>query len=311
MNIVKFIDTAIKSSSTIALKDWYNENLRGKYAYWIHCKYIATFDDIDEELNYIDLEKMSDEDIVQELTDHEIIYLTPYDEWVDEYIDHTATASLNSVEYYKKANSFVPDDNITMDELKKFRTWVATSLLEIKTWSDDDAHVLEYYKNGMNDDTIKWLTHFNSSIIINNPSLTTCGCNGNGNLSSLYNDSYSLCDPVSIYRSNIKAAMIVLFSNIDTWQDLSTEFLDEMIIYLENIKKSNLPLVTSNDVIDVYSCKCLGDQNFAQNQALNVIENLIQSFEWIRRGQTSGHKNSIATTLTTWASTLYENMEWN
>ena len=307
MNVIKFKDIAVNS------KDWYNATLRGKYAYWIHCRFAVSFDDLTDS-RYVELEKMNNDDIADVFIIDEINYLDIEDRdvWVSGYIDLTSTNTTNSIEKYELANSFVPDDNITLDELKKFRTWLATNLLTLKEWDENDQHVLTYYKEGMTDDVVKWLSRLGSiQIGISNVSTNTCGCVGNSNLSSLYNDALIHCDSLSIYRNNIKLLMVTLFSNVDTWKDLPVEFLDEIIKYLNGIIKANLPLVYSNSLLDIYSCKCLSDTNIAQTQAQLILTDLIKVFEWIKSDSITGHKNNISTTLTNWSTNLYELMEWS
>lgn len=306
MNIIKFIDTPV------AGKTWYNNNIRGKYTYWIHCKFVVSFDN---ELNYYDVEKLSDDDIILYFNENNIIFLNTdsTDEWVLAYVDESSTALANSISKFIKANSFIPDDDITLDELKKFRSWLAENMLDMGDWDDNSKHILEYYKNDMSDDVVKWLNYFGASEIgiYSSAISSVCGCSGNGNLSSLYNDSLINCDPLSVYRKNIKSGMIDLFSNVDSWKELPKEFLDEIIKYLQGIIKANLPLVSESDTLDIYSCKCLSDGNLAQTQAQKILSDLIDVFTWIKNDEISGHKNNIYTVLTNWSTNLYEKMKWN
>ena len=242
----------------------------------------------------------------------------PRENWLKrDYIDDEETNKINDISWYLKYNSHMPGGSVSLDDLKKFRTWLADELLDIMgdSLSIDNRHILEYYDsdNNMMDDTVKWLTYFGGKDIeMKQTSVSPCGCTGNGNLSSLYNESLSVCDPVSIYRSNIKNGMITLFSNIDTWANLPEGELDEIITYIDGIINANLPLVNSStDIYNFYTCGCLQNSDFAQAQAQSLLGELKNVFIWIKAGDITGHKNSIATTLTTWASTLYENMYWN
>ena len=51
-------------------------------------------------------------------------------EWLedDEYIDWTGTQEANDVDKFLTYNTYIPDGDITMDDLRRFRTWVAESL---------------------------------------------------------------------------------------------------------------------------------------------------------------------------------------
>ena len=318
MNIIKFND--IIADQSLIDADFFNENLRGKYAYWVHCKYVITLDSMDVN-EVVELEKSSDEDIIDELLSESIKYVDLYEgggHWIytEGYIDWTKTNKINSVDKYITYNSYVPDDDITLEELKKFRTWLATNLLLFDDWDDNEIHMLEYYKNGMTDDTIKWLTEFGNTeyniINTNTVSQSSCGCNSGSNLSSLYNETLFNCDPLSVYKSNIKLAMVKLFSDIDTWVgDDKVTFLEEIVKYLKGIIKANLPLVYTTSTLDIYSCKCLSDANYPQKQAQLILEDLINAFEWIINDDIKGHKNNIINSLMSWSSNLYEIMEWD
>ena len=45
------------------------------------------------------------------------------------YIDQEATDAANCVNTYKMKNSYAPDADITAEEVKLFRMWLATTLL--------------------------------------------------------------------------------------------------------------------------------------------------------------------------------------
>ena len=54
MNIIKFKDTVITDTSKNDF-EWYNENLRGKYAFWIRCRYVVSLNDISQNM-YVSFE---------------------------------------------------------------------------------------------------------------------------------------------------------------------------------------------------------------------------------------------------------------
>ena len=321
MNIIKFTDSVIEGH------EWYNSHLRGKYAYWVHCKYAVPLDSISQSI-YISLEKETDENIVLYLRTEGIDVITSDDAWVS--IDGTAMEVVNNIDVYLTANKFVAKDNIPLDDLKKFRTWLATNLLNYinsfksnleysKYWSESFEHVLQYYVDGMVDDTVRWLNEFGGvSINITNPSINTCGCVGGGtNLSSLYNEKLSVCDSISIYKENVKQYMVSMLSNVDLWVDLNKvddKFLPEIIKYLNGIITENLPLVQSTSTLsDTFSCKCLSTPGAGQVQAQAVLQNVIGVFDLIINHTTNASlpKLSASSILSTWLSTLYENMEWS
>ena len=313
MNIIKFIDTVVDN------KEWYNNNIRGKYAYWIHCTYVVTFDDMMD--GYMSMEKFNNDEIVDYLESNEIQYLDleGRDSWAKNYIDWTITEKVNDISKFIKSNSFIPDDDITIDDLKNFRTWLAQTLLNNLSLDKDsvEERVLNYYSSCMYDDVIKGLNQLGgTSISINTIKSSSCGCGGSSNVSSLYGDSVSVCDPISIYTSNIKNSMISMFSNLDTWRelnDINEDIIGEIIKYLNGILKNNLPLVNTNNVLDIYSCRCLSDVNNAQIQAQKMVQDVIDVLTWIKDGEPTDanmSKTNASLFLSSWALNLYENMQW-
>lgn len=322
MNIIKFKD--IIAEGHIAAEDqFFNESLRGKYAHWVHCRYIVSMDDVPDIYQIIEFEKNIDS-----LINSETPYIDlgddenhEYTHWIatESYIDWTITNKANAIGQYIRSNEFVPKD-ITKEELKEFRTWLAEQIMTINPdLSDNEFHVLSYYAQEMEDNTIDWLKVFGQQTVsVNNEfSESSCGCTGNSNISSLYSNTASICDPISIYKTNIYQMMVAMFSNIEFWSklnELDVDFLDRVIVYLNGIIDADFPLVTENNpLLDVYSysCGCLGDVNFAQAQAQEILRNLIIAFNMIKGENVAGNKNSIVKNLSVWASKLYEAMRWS
>lgn len=364
MNIIKFKDIVIDRGTTPENITWFNDKLRGRYAYWVRCRYVVAMSDIPQnvyvgfETTINNLEGYTFYGLVwnAELDKYEYIFISldditenqkrsavlvtevPSDptqdspafiytdggwikyadlwegnfSWLTPLIDIEETDRVNDVKEYKIHNDYIPDDDITIDELKCFRTWVAQSMLDVRDdWSDDERHMLQYYAGGMSDEVVKWLTQFASVRVSVIPAEgKTCGCSGTGNLSSLYGDALSVCDSLSIYRDNIKKAMITLFSKIETWEKMPAGFLTTMIKYLQGIIKANLPLTTLT-LSDLWGCECVRDPLTGQTSAQALLGQLISALTWIRDGKISGHKNNITTTLTHWSTELYERMEWS
>lgn len=400
MNIIKFIDTVVDG------QDWYNDNLRGKYAYWIHCRYIVPLDEITKEeyvgyetdvepllgytyyilkptfyyvemdhapehpeeaveypkvpdgynvcpdekyiivngiyyelhvdLAYIEIgkdnlpatkkEQAVLVDIVPEhptKDDSKIIKTCSpefnfIDQWVEEnewiinYIDLTETEKANALTEFISYNSFIPDDDLTLAELKRFRNWLAETLLSIKDdWNDDEKHILSYYANGMYDDTLKWLHVFGDKNIqiIDNITSNKCGCVGSSNLASLYADSLTICDPVSLYKRGIKDGMVELFSNLNTWSPLPETFLAEVKKYIDGIIKSNLSLTIEDDSL-LLGCDCV-NRVTEQEVAINILNRLSKAFEYLSNHELANHKNFILSALNDWSLKLYELMYWD
>lgn len=405
MNIIKFKDTIV-DDRTKEKSTWYNNHLRGKYAYWIRCHVVVSLESITQYL-YKDFEKninnlfgyefyikeydgesysyvnISDDDISYNAAKDAVLmnnvpqnptssspqyikldlstieYVDLQDErysWMEDYIDETETDIVNRVDVYKQYNNYVLIDDVPMDELRRFRTWLATTLLDInysfykwiggeyvlypdpslderfdaievtelptenkgivkihnldiENWTDNDSHILEYYKNGMYDDTIKWIsifggvsTKYGDSLIKNN-----CGCNTN--ISSLYQDNISICDMSNIYRNKIKSSMIELFSNVDTWSVLPTSYLSLMKKYVDDIIYTNLGF-TIEDSSNYYGCECINKSS--QERAISILKQLSTSLSYIIDGESNikKYKNYITSSLYQWSSELYELMEW-
>lgn len=423
MNIIKFKETVITDTS-LSDVDWYNENLRGKYAYWIRCHYVVPLDSITPNM-YVSFEstinnllgldyyrlvrtEVPEYDAVAYTYSYvftDLVELSPYQKeravledsvptdpdenspalikidnsrikyvdlwwndyyWMNRYVDLTETDNVNAVDTYKLYNSYVPETDITTDELKRFRTWLATSLLDVnytyyllddedpsdlhyvelpyptldqrlsaevvtelptpsdaspvcvkiknmdvKDWTDNETHILEYYKNGMYDDTLKWMTEYSpinikttSSLVVNN-----CGCgSGGSNVSSLYSDGLSVCDPVSLYRTGLKSGMVSLFTDISMWSGLPATYILYIKRYVDGIVQANFGLSVS-DSTNYYNCECLNKSG--QESGMTILKQLSISLEYIAEGKVEGHKNFIISSLNQWANELYELMEWN
>jgi hypothetical protein len=331
MNIIKLQDKIMPEGCVKA--PFFNNYLKGKYAYWVHMRYIVPF-----ELMGYDAYVACEEDINKLLKDGNGNYPKPYGcEYLDlyehiidlydntalnilDYIDMDETDIANNTNEYILRNSYITDKDITLDELKKFRTWLATELLlfdsEYSTgliknelFSSQESHVLDYYKRGMYNEVLVALSDFGSTQInINNININDCGCSSSSDVSSLYNTSLSVCEPISIYKKNIYLKMVSMFSNIDFWTRFPKEFILTFKHYIDNIININLPLSSSQYISKFADCVC-GDSKI-QNEGTNILKRLSNSLEYIYNGEVNGHKNYIKDSLYDWASELYEQMEW-
>ena len=319
MNIIKFKDKIIDNPGVITepeKRDFFNNHLKGKYAYWIHMRYAVPFESLTD-YDYVNIE----EDI-NELFNSNIEYLDTYNyELVmKDYVDIEETDLINNSNRYKTKNNFVPDPDITLEELKAFRTWLATNLLDLgKDYLNDKSkHVLNYYKNNMYDETIKILSpdNFGSPIIEFNIETTNCGCCGDSNLSSLYNTSINTCDPIMIYKNNLYNEMVKMFSNIDFWIQkdklehliFSKEFLIDFKLYIDNIIKVGLPLYKSDFISTFIDCTCkVIDET---DKYTDILNKLSISLDYIINNDIESHKNYIYSALHDWSSLLYEQMYW-
>lgn len=315
--------------------DYFNTLLRNKYAYAIHWKYILPMiSEIDGtsvpvgdpfnpgvEVNYVNAE----------LENVEISELLKFDD-LGQWMDKVRTLSIlqNDKIKYDYLNEFTPDDDITIEELKVFRTWLASILLAntpvINNWPNSDMLItmLTYYKQNLEDATTGILAGFAKYMLdhvlvagtsvqgnkINLASLgltSGCGCfnslQGVGSVAAVTG-----CDPLQMYRNAIYNYMVETFSNIEYWME-QVEICVEMKKYLEGILKVGLPL--GSKIIDPYAdCGCNTLDSDSQVRYRKMIEALIQSLTYIIEGNVAGNRNYIATAFSNWATYLYEYMYW-
>lgn len=317
MNIIKLKDI-IKPND-----DLFNEHLKGRYAYWIQMRYIVSFDHMEHE-GYVACEMNIDKLLKKEDGTYPKPFGCPYiDTYGDcdiyNYIDDTETDRINSISEFKIINQFQPDADITIDELKKFRTWLATQLLIFDQNNTGDqlyirydlntTNMLLYYKNGMIDNVIERLTEmsiYKDNITIPN---TCCCCGTTGTLEGLY-EQVNSCDPIPTYRHYIYNKMVQTYSDLDFWLQFPAEFISDFKKYIDNIIKMNLKLYKTPYISDFVDCGGLSQQELEQNKYKYILEKLSTSLNYIINNDINGHKNFIGDALNEWSSILYENMEW-
>lgn len=300
MNIIKFKDV-IKDGD-----DLFNESFKGKYTYWIRMQYAIPFDDLTT-IEYTNCER-GDSPVPEGAIDTDTY---------QDYIDVAGTDAANSIDSYKLFNNYSTDNDITLDELKVFRRWLAQTLLGFDVdYTENQVHMLQYYANDMYDDTVKWLNQFGQISVSYTDLYTTqkpgvpvgCGCSGvSATLSNLYATNLTTCDPLGVYRKNIWSLMVDTFSEVNFWTILSPAFLQEFKNYVDNILQVGLPLESTEWTSVFADCSC-GQSPNSSNTA--ILSHLSQSLQYIIDGQTDGHKNFIQKSLNEWASVLYEKMFW-
>lgn len=319
MNLIKLKDEIMPAEMPQA--EYFNKYLKGKYAYWVQMRYIVSFDHMRHE-GYVACE----EDIKKLLQREDGTYPKPYgapcldvyDMSILPYVDSNETDRINSTVEYRLKNSYSPDDNITIDELKMFRTWLAKELLKMdqtelgeqkhSLFNNTETHILYYYATNMYDETVKILSTFGQTqISLGVLDTTSCGCHGS-NLSSLYNTELNICDPLSIYKMNIYKMMVKMYSDVDFWTRWSPEFLNEFKKYIDNIIKCNFVLSQTGWQEEFIDCGCQNKSE--QDRYIDILKRLSISIGYIRDGQVVGHKNYINDSLYEWSSLLYEKMQW-
>lgn len=319
MNIIKLKDEIMPADMPMA--EHFNKHLKGKYAYWVQMRYIVSFDHMRHE-GYVacegDISKLLPRTDGSLPKPYGAPVLDIYEDGIMRYVDSIETDKINNVIGFRMKNSYSPDDDITVDELKRFRTWLAGELLKMdqtelgvqkKTYfTEAETHVLDYYANDMYNDVVKALTEFGvTQVTLSSLDSNSCGCH-NGNISSLYNLELSSCDPMAIYRKNIYNKMVEMFSNLSFWQQWPPEFVNEFKKYIDNILKCNFILSKSQWTTEFADCGC--QTKSEQDRAVEILKKLSISLGYIRDEKTYGHNNYINDALYEWASGLYEKMRW-
>ena len=234
------------------------------------------------------------------------------------YIDVDLTEAANSTNDFRSSNMYVTDADMSMDNLKVFRTWLAKELLAMNTdengnylnlYNDEQIHMLEYYKNNMYNEVVKFLDKFgNSSAYVEYNNGCSC-CSNNTPNNMVFVDS---CDAISIYRKNIHSFMNTTFSNVDFWSSCNKTFLHLFKKYIDNIITSKLVInndySTSFGVNIIATCNCDDSKN--NISFIRSMENLSKSLEFIINDDIVGHKNFIYDALDNWSKYLYEKMYW-
>lgn len=249
-------------------------------------------------------------------------------------IDEQRTSTVNSTTKYIEYNRFSnTDGDLTTEELKQFRTWLAKTILNIRFVNDEvkrnnkkEYKMISYYSQNMSDDVVKSLALFSTKLqgeeviyITNNANklleLTgnKCECSSNNSISQL--DTKNLCDPLSIYKNYMYNQMVETFSRIDYWASFEDEFIKEIIKYLNGILTKNFLLYNKEYTYDLFDCNCLNDADAKQTTYRQYLQNLKSAFEALIRDK-SGNRPIYENRIThqrafeLWARYLYESMYW-
>lgn len=315
MNIVKLKD--IIMPDTYSVSEFFNKNLKGKYAYWVKMRYIFPLDSLDYK-TYIAYEQMSD---IQLAGSSVLPHIDLYSEdccmmnFAINYIDATETELVNSIHKLHIANSYSADYDTSVDELRIFRTWLAEELLKfnidhegknLSIFTDDQMHMLEYYKNSMYNDVIKYLSTFGNSSVAEIAAQTTCGCCSS--INNISDITLNTCDAVKLYKDGMHAFMVSTFSNIEFWLQFTKEFLMMFKKRIDNILTLGftIPVTSTHNAFTV--CKCSDKTTNESND--DILRSLSKALGYIIDDKISGNKNFINDTLRNWSSIIYEKMYW-
>lgn len=334
MNIIKLKDIRMPEENPKATL--FNTYLKGKYAWWVGMRYITPIipEGPDQKVvpgsiglgraGYIRCEQD-----INNLLDPESEFHTQYIDTHDgdynflaEYVDAAETDYVNNIALLISQNNYKTDDDITIDELKKFRAWLAEELLKFSqtytgeqiesVYSSKVIRMLQYYAKNMVDEVVLGLIDFGApDITISSITTSKCGCVGSSNVSSLYSDALTSCEPLKVYRKNIYKLMVDTFSSVDFWLDRYSQakaFIGEFKKYIDNILRVGLPLN-----IDLLADSRFTDCNCTQqvdSQGTEILKRLSEALGYIISESIQGHKNFIASAFADWSKYLYESMYW-
>lgn len=313
MNIIKLKDAIIPDKYSVS--EIFNNHLKDRYAYWVQMRYIVPLHFM-KHGEYVDCEQ--DEKKIKKFPHIDMYSMECCMlQFVENYVDSIETDKINSISEYIVKNEQIPDIDITINDLKKFRKWLAETLLNMSISMDDlnpdvkfteeQSHVLEYYANDMYNDVIKYLTLFaNEEATLTDLASSNCDCCNNEVMfqtSPIYT-----CNSLVIYRKNIYHKMVNMFSNIDFWTKWSDEFITLFKKYIDNIIKVNLKINNKPSYdLNYRDCVC-NKENDDQN--LNILKRLSIALGYILDKTYKSHKNYVYDALYDWSSMLYEYMQW-
>lgn len=295
MNLIKFKDNIRPGDA------YFNTYLKDQYAYWVRMRYVIPMSVISIS-DYVSLER--DIDLLKTLDPIYWDLEDPSD--LKAYIDEVETNKINDPKTYEHHNRYVCDPDITTEEVKKFRTWLANQLLQNRTNGWKEERVFQYYVGGMMDDTVRWFAEINTNTnTFQQVTTTPCGC---GQVSTQSTNSLRVCDPLLIYRESIRNQMMALFSDLYFWLGLPLPLLKEIKIYLDHITRLGLQLRKTDDRFVDGLASRFADCCDKNSNKIN-LEGVSKAFEYMILDEVNGNKNFIASQLRTLAN-VYEWLYW-
>lgn len=315
MNIVKLKDIVMPKECRFS--KFFNENLKGKYAYWIKMRYIFPMDSLDYK-KYIQYEQL---DQIFFIGPDVLPHIDLYDEecnmfnFTQDYIDMDATELANAIADFRTANNYVADADIDINKLRKFRSWLANEILLFNTNLDGEyinnlsaqqLHMLEYYKNDMYNEVVAQLNVFGveDMFLSTGSGSSSCGCCSN--TAGLYKlTNTSVCNALDIYRKNIHNLMVRTFENVQFWMQYNKDFIAVFKRYVDNIIKTGLIISKPDNTALYIKCNCMND-----DPVKTILQKLSLALEYIINDEVTGHMNFIHDALYDWADQLYDFMSW-
>ena len=313
MNIVKFRDIYLEtndSSLTTSDIENFNANLRGKYAYVVNWKWVVPMSKMSE-TEFVNASVLDSSQGTEDIPNNLIPFGAIQLDKISDYVDHSETEITNNVSRYLELNEFVSDSDITIDDAKKFRQYLAEQLLAIKyEFVKGETQMLNYYKDNMYDSVVDSLTIFteNNQVQLSYIGKKSCDCLTTKGLQGqvVVNGQ---CDPIYEYRIGVYSKMVELFSDYNYWIGLGGLCID-FKKYIDAIIKYNLPLFISSNINVFDDCTCASRTDSLQERGINAMKNLSLALQYIIDSDVDGHKNFINEALSVFASQYYERMYW-
>lgn len=334
MNIVKLKDIILDESCGLSPEkiELFNTQFKGRYVHCINWKYLIPLEVMNNEAAITLSKELQNSTTTITSIDKPWLSLDELEKEYVDVIDEDETKKVNAIHKYIEYNSFTPDKELTLEQIKMFRTWLATVLFNL-LYPEPDVEkntitMLEYYKNDMDDNVIDTLASFHVDMpqvgiytagvqgvtginILSPVKKSSCSCTHSSIAAMLAQpSSVSVCDPIAIYRRALYSQMVDVFSDINFWMQREKELLLEIKHYIDAIIKLNLPLTASQYVSELYDCNCLTSTDSAQERLMSILKNLSTAFDYMVKDQVTGNKNFIGDTLNQWAAKLYEIMRW-
>lgn len=315
MNIVKLKDVLMPEE--FRMSNFFNTELKGKYAFWIQMRYIFPLDSLCYQ-KYIKYEQMDPSDFLKDTTlPHIDLYSEEYCmiDFVNIFIDLCETEHINNIYELKASNAYVTDSDIDVSTIRLFRTWLATELVKLNTgfygeqlgkYTMEVMHMLEYYKNGMYNDVIKYLEIFGEVKTDFTNIKSSCGC-CSSNTNILNFGTIHTCDAKQIYVDNLHKLMVTTFEEPSFWMSINKDFIKIFKKYIDNIIKVGF-IVNIPKTVDKYvDCNCNTLENNYNN---TILSKLSIALGYIIDEDVTGHINYIHDALYDWAEYLYDYMIW-
>lgn len=315
MNLIKLKDVIMPVENSMS--EFFNANLKGRYAYLIQVRYIFPMESLDY-AKYVEYEQSNEEFFnSEECLPH--IDLYSKDECMHDflvlYVDIATTEKINDASQYSVSNRYIADENVDINMLRQFRSWLAGELLAINTntfgeyenLSNEQIHMLEYYKNNMYNEVVKYLNIFGSDdmfTLTDNKKTCSC-CNGSSNLYALAGTS--VCNALDIYVKNIHKLMVQTFEESGFWMSFSKEFIKQFKIYIDNIIRVGFTINLESKNVLYNMCACNEESN---NRCTEMLQKLSKALQHIIDDEVTGHSMFVHDALYDWAEYMYDKMQW-